>query len=242
MKVVSFVAPFTYRIWNGEVGGGPERSPLLKLAVNCAMSLAVKGVDTPVQSYFVTRAKPRAFRILTRGIEGIATRMIGRDAELALLQGAFLQLFQPAGASPGPRVGLGPELKVITVVAEAGLGKSRLLYEFESWAETRPERFLVFRGRARRSCEHQRWATAPIGVYDPSAPPKKLQPTPRGYGLAAALEKCRELAEVHAERAQTGGLREAKAERRKTFIAQKAAERRSRSARCKSFSMPTWCT
>jgi hypothetical protein len=64
----------------------------------------------------------------------------------------------------------------------------------------------------------------PIGVYDPSAPPKKLQPTPRGYGLAAALEKCRELADVHAERAQTGGLREAKAEKRKTFIAQKAAE------------------
>lgn len=64
----------------------------------------------------------------------------------------------------------------------------------------------------------------PIGVYDPSAPPKKLQPTPRGYGLAAALERCRELADVHAERAQTGGLREAKAEKRKTFIAQKAAE------------------
>ena len=29
----------------------------------------------------------------------------------------------------------------------------------------------------------------PIGIFDPSAPPKKLQPTPRGYGLAAALEK-----------------------------------------------------
>jgi hypothetical protein len=29
---------------------------------------------------------------------------------------------------------------------------------------------------------------------------------------------------VHAERAQTGGLREAKAEKRNTFIAQKAAE------------------
>lgn len=64
----------------------------------------------------------------------------------------------------------------------------------------------------------------PIGVYDPCAPPKKLQPTPRGYGLAAALERCRELADVHAERAQTGGLREVKAERRKTFIAHKAAE------------------
>ena len=49
----------------------------------------------------------------------------------------------------------------------------------------------------------------PIGVYDPSAPPKKLQPTPRGYGIAAALGKCRELADVHAGRADTGGLPEA---------------------------------
>jgi integrase len=64
----------------------------------------------------------------------------------------------------------------------------------------------------------------PIGVYDPSAPPKKLQPTPRGYGLAAALEKCRELADIHSARADTGGLREAKAEKRKSFVAQKAAE------------------
>lgn len=63
-----------------------------------------------------------------------------------------------------------------------------------------------------------------IGVYDPSAPPKKLQPTPRGYGLAAALEKCRELADIHAARADTGGLREAKAEKRKTSLAQKAVE------------------
>ena len=64
----------------------------------------------------------------------------------------------------------------------------------------------------------------PIGVYDPAAPPKKLQPTLRGYGLAAALEKCRELADIHAARADTGGLREVKAENRKTFIAQKAVE------------------
>jgi hypothetical protein len=56
------------------------------------------------------------------------------------------------------------------------------------------------------------------------APPKKLQPTPRGDGLAAALEKCRELADLHAARADTGGLREAKAEKRKTFLAQKAVE------------------
>ncbi len=64
----------------------------------------------------------------------------------------------------------------------------------------------------------------PIGVYDPAAPPKKLQPTQRGYGIAAALEKCRTLADVHVERAETGGLQEVKAEKRKTFLAQKAVE------------------
>jgi integrase len=61
-------------------------------------------------------------------------------------------------------------------------------------------------------------------IYDPPAPPKKLQPTPRGYGLAAALEKCRELADVHSARVDTGCLRELKAEKRKTFLAQKAVE------------------
>jgi integrase len=59
----------------------------------------------------------------------------------------------------------------------------------------------------------------PIGVYDPSAPPKKLQPTARGYGIAAALQKCKELAGVHAERSLTGGLRGAKAETQKTYAA-----------------------
>ena len=66
----------------------------------------------------------------------------------------------------------------------------------------------------------------PIGVYDPAAPPKKLLPSARGYGIAAALEKCRVLAEVHAARAHSGGLREAKVEERKTFLAQKTAESR----------------
>lgn len=52
-----------------------------------------------------------------------------------------------------------------------------------------------------------------IGLYDASAPPKKLEPTVRGYSIAAAMEKCRELAAVHADRATQGGLRGLKAER-----------------------------
>jgi integrase len=60
----------------------------------------------------------------------------------------------------------------------------------------------------------------PIGLYDASAPPKKLLPTARGYGIAAALEKCRELAALHAQRAAAGGLRGLKAEQQRTLKAQ----------------------
>jgi len=57
-----------------------------------------------------------------------------------------------------------------------------------------------------------------------------LRATPRGYGIAAALDKCRALAEVHAERRLTGGFGEAKTEQRKRFATSKAveAERSSR--------------
>jgi class 3 adenylate cyclase len=104
--------------------------------VDAQEPLVVKGVDAPVQSYLVQRAKPRQFRIRTRGIEGMATKMIGRDAELNVLQTAFMRLFEDR------------KLAAVTVVAEAGIGKSRLLYEFEAWSEARPESFFLFRGRA----------------------------------------------------------------------------------------------
>ena len=104
--------------------------------VDAQEPLLVKGVDAPVQSHLVLRAKPRSFRIGTRGIEGVATRMIGRDAELEALQAAFHRLFAERS------------LSAVTVVAEAGIGKSRLLYEFEAWSEARPESFFLFRGRA----------------------------------------------------------------------------------------------
>ena len=99
--------------------------------------LAVKGVDAPVQSYLVLRAKPRAFRMATRGVEGVETRMIGRDTELAVLQAAFARLVAP-----------GAGLERIVVVSEAGVGKSRLLQEFENWSEARPERCILFQARA----------------------------------------------------------------------------------------------
>lgn len=64
----------------------------------------------------------------------------------------------------------------------------------------------------------------PIGPFDPSAPPKKFTPTARGYSVAAAREHCRTLAETHRQRLHTGGLREAKVEQRREYLARKEAE------------------
>ncbi len=98
--------------------------------------LAVKGVDAPVASVLVDGPKPRRFRIGTRGLEGVATRMVGREVELARLQAAFGRLLAER------------RLAVVLVEGEAGVGKSRLRHEFDAWAEARPERFVLFRGRA----------------------------------------------------------------------------------------------
>ncbi|MET0917502.1 MAG: adenylate/guanylate cyclase domain-containing protein, partial [Burkholderiales bacterium] len=105
--------------------------------------LAVKGVDEPIATHIVLNAKPRAFRMATRGIEGVETRMIGRDAELEQLQNAFQRLCS------------GGTLAAVTVVGEAGMGKSRLLYEFQNWAEARPEGFYFFQGRAHPQTQGQ---------------------------------------------------------------------------------------
>ncbi len=109
--------------------------------------LPLKGLDAPLATYLVQRAKPRAFRVATRGIEGVETRMIGRDAELEQLQDAFQRVYREG------------KLVNVLVVAEAGLGKSRLLYEFENWAEARPETFFIFQGRA-----HPQTRVQPYGL------------------------------------------------------------------------------
>ncbi len=85
--------------------------------------LVVKGKAEPVRVYAVQRARPRAFRMATRGVEGIETRTVGREAELKRLQDAFHLSTEDS------------ECQVVTVVGEAGVGKSRLLWEFENWLD-----------------------------------------------------------------------------------------------------------
>lgn len=98
--------------------------------------IAVKGKREPVQTYLVQSAKARAFYMITRGVEGVETHLIGRDAELAQIQNAFNACVQQ-------RV-----TQALTLVGEAGLGKSRLVQEFFAWAELSPVTYRLFRGRA----------------------------------------------------------------------------------------------
>ena len=98
--------------------------------------VTVKGKTGPLQVYRVLGAKPRAFRLGTRGVAGVETRLVGREGELARLQDG-LQSVLEEGA-----------LQMVTVLGEAGVGKSRLLYEFENWIDLLPEQVLYFKGRA----------------------------------------------------------------------------------------------
>jgi class 3 adenylate cyclase/tetratricopeptide (TPR) repeat protein len=102
-------------------------------------TLPAGGRPGPVQFYNVLRAKRRAFRVETRGVEGVETKMIGRKAELRRLTDTLESVFEEG------------ELQVVTVLADAGLGKSRLLYEFSNRVELLPDVWYVFNARAGES-------------------------------------------------------------------------------------------
>lgn len=108
--------------------------------------IQVKGFPEPVLVYRVLKAKPRSFRTRRYGVEGIETRMIGRHREISLLQDICTAVIEDG------------ERQVITVVGEAGLGKSRLLYEFEHWIDQQAGSVLVYRGRARLETQRQPYA------------------------------------------------------------------------------------
>ena len=98
--------------------------------------IRVKGKTEPVQIYEVRGVKPRAFRVPTRGVEGVETRMVGRAAELEHLREALYTVME------------GGKMRIVTVAGDAGMGKSRLLYEFRNWVELLSEEVLQFRARA----------------------------------------------------------------------------------------------
>ncbi len=96
-----------------------------------------------MQTYRVDAARPRPFRREARGVAGVETRMIGREAELLTLQNILQDVIADG------------ELRLVTVVGEGGVGKSRLLGEFEQWVADITETVWYFKGRASPDSERQ---------------------------------------------------------------------------------------
>jgi class 3 adenylate cyclase/tetratricopeptide (TPR) repeat protein len=100
-------------------------------------AVQARGFADPVPVYRVVRRKTRSFRTRRRGVEGVETQMVGRVAELAALQVMYGRMVERR------------ECLSAVIVGDAGLGKSRLLYEFENWADLQPADVHLYRGRAR---------------------------------------------------------------------------------------------
>lgn len=82
------------------------------------------------------------------GVANIETRTIGRERELRALQDRYREAVEDSST------------RVVLVVGEAGVGKSRLLYEFEKWLELLPERILFFQAQSAPET-----ARRPYGVF-----------------------------------------------------------------------------
>src|SRR5262249_677453 len=76
----------------------------------------VRGLDAPVEVFELVGASTVRRRLQASAARGL-TRFVGRQQELATL----VQILERAGAGHG---------QVVAVVGEAGVGKSRLVYEF----------------------------------------------------------------------------------------------------------------
>jgi class 3 adenylate cyclase/tetratricopeptide (TPR) repeat protein len=76
--------------------------------------IEVKGLSEPVQTYRALGRRRQAGRM--RGIEGLQAEMVGREEELLTLRSVMADLSQGVG-------------RIVSVLGEAGLGKSRLVSE-----------------------------------------------------------------------------------------------------------------
>ncbi len=90
--------------------------------------LDLKGYQTGVKGYQVMGIKPAPGQV--RGIQGLHAPMVGREAELQLVKHALDELLE------------NKQGQMVTLVGEAGIGKSRLTAEFKSRINTEAVKLL----------------------------------------------------------------------------------------------------
>ncbi len=122
--------------------------------------VSVKGKSKPVIAYRVLRR--RAGPSQHRGIAGMQSPLVGRDEEVASLNGAVKDLQTGQG-------------RVVFLIGQAGLGKTRLVRElFSQWSDSGPENEAI-----------QFWVHQPVASYQASEAYRVLKDQIRlMYGIA----------------------------------------------------------
>jgi class 3 adenylate cyclase/tetratricopeptide (TPR) repeat protein len=138
--------------------------------------ILVKGKNEPLRVYRVQEAREHAFHQPTRGVAGIETPMIGRQTEFKQLQENFQALWQDGHT----------RASLVTILGEAGVGKSRLLYEFSNWLDLQPDEVHILRARATEQRAHLPYSllrvllTSELNIHDSDSEALAHQKLQRG--------------------------------------------------------------
>ncbi|HVS08329.1 MAG TPA: adenylate/guanylate cyclase domain-containing protein, partial [Planctomycetota bacterium] len=156
--------------------------------------LALKGFPGPVTAYRVTGTRTAGGR--PRGIPGLSSPVVGRDAEMRTLRGCIDDLRQGRG-------------QVVAIVGEPGIGKSRLKIEIR---ETLPEGVRWIDGRCQSFTQSTSYAplievlrsALGVGAVDPQPIARtKLRAALRG--LAGTQAEQHQIALAHLLGVDLGG-------------------------------------
>jgi predicted ATPase/class 3 adenylate cyclase/regulation of enolase protein 1 (concanavalin A-like superfamily) len=90
--------------------------------------LSLKGISEPVRAYSVLKVAEHPEKV--RGIEGLRARLVGRDKEFAMLLDSVNRLTEE-------RQG-----QIVSIIGEAGIGKSRLIAELKGTVADKNVRWL----------------------------------------------------------------------------------------------------
>jgi class 3 adenylate cyclase/tetratricopeptide (TPR) repeat protein len=103
--------------------------------------LQLKGFDEAVDAFLVVSGENQGFWLETRGIEGVATATVGRELELGRLDKLFADVVDDRSHL------------LVTVLGDAGIGKSRVIRDFEGHLANLPDGVWLLRGRASPATE-----------------------------------------------------------------------------------------
>jgi hypothetical protein len=122
-RVINLAARLQASARPGQVLVGETTYHLNRLSFSFSpVTLQLKGVDRPVTAYEVRARAGRPKR--ARGIEGLTAELQGRQQEMRVLEGALESVLGGSG-------------RLVLLVGDAGVGKSRLVAELKRRADGR---------------------------------------------------------------------------------------------------------